>query len=272
MSLLDLLKLPEAKGIQDLDAPETTLLHRRIIQSKPFLKNLYLDFYSTFKKYCPEIVGARFIAPSAGAINCAPTVVELGSGGGFLKEIYPNVVTSDILPLPGIDRCFSALEMPFEDSSVDAFLMIDVFHHIPDSGKFLKELDRCLKPGGKAVMIEPANTPWGRFIYSNFHHEAFEPGEGWGLPQTGGPLSCANGALPWIVFVRDRKKFSAEFPELKIRLIEPHTPFRYLVSGGVSMRQLLPSFTYPLVKGGEWILSPFNSFLGMFYTIVVEKT
>jgi SAM-dependent methyltransferase len=257
MPLLDFLKLPEAKNIHDLDAPEATLLHREIIKKKPFLKNLYLDFYRIFERFYPDLHSRR--------------CVELGSGGGFIKEVFPNMITSDILSLPGLDKVFSALDMPFETSSVDAFFMIDVFHHVPDSHKFLSELSRCLRPGGKIVMIEPASTLWGRFIYKNFHHEPFEPESDWKLSSEGGPLTCANGALPWIVFVRDRPKLNREFPELILETINPHTPLRYLLSGGVSMKQLLPSFCYQPLKTLEFLLTPLNPLIGMFYTIVLNK-
>lgn len=256
MRFIDLLKLPEARQIQDLDLPETTLLHRKIILSKPFLKRLYLDFYALFKRSLPNLETS--------------VCVELGSGGGFIKEVYPSVITSDILKLSHVDQCFSALAMPFQDSSVDAFIMIDVFHHVPDSLKFLQELQRCLKPGGKIVMIEPANTWWGRFINQNFHHEPFLPNAGWTIPSSG-PLSGANGALPYIVFKRDIKQFQAAFPNLRLISMKPHTPFRYLISGGVSMRQLLPSFAYSLIKILEWLLTPLNAVLGMFYTLTLEK-
>ena len=43
-----------------------------------------------------------------------------------------------------------------------------------DSYRFLVELERCLKPGGKIVMIEPANTRFSRLIFRRFHHEMFE--------------------------------------------------------------------------------------------------
>ena len=257
MGLLDFLRLPEVKPIKDLDLPETTLLHRALIQKKPFLKKLYLDFYSIFLKHIPDLE----------RITC----VELGSGGGFIKEVFPTVITSDILNLPGIDQYFSGLAMPFEDHSIDAFVMIDVFHHVPDSAGFLRELARCLKAEGKIVMIEPANTGWGRFIYQNFHHEPFAPQEGWGLSASG-PLSSANGALPYIVFQRDRQEFQNKFPDLKLQTFEAHTPLRYLISGGVSMRQLLPSAAYPLVKILESLLTPFNSHIGMFYTIVLKAS
>jgi len=49
MKLIEWLKLPECKNIKDLDDPETTMLHSAIIQNKPFLKNIYIDFYNQFK-------------------------------------------------------------------------------------------------------------------------------------------------------------------------------------------------------------------------------
>ena len=227
MGALDFLHLPEAKAIKNLDLPESTILHRAIIQKKPFLKNLYLDFYAAFHELIPNL----------SQITC----VELGSGGGFIKDIFPTVITSDILNLPHIDQCFSGMAMPFKNKSIDAFIMIDVFHHIPNVFQFLQELARCLKPGGKAVMIEPANTCWSRFIFQNFHHEPFLPDAPWELPSSG-PLSAANGALPYIVFKRDRAKFEKEFPGLKLEVFKSHTPFRYLISGGVSRS----SFFHPV--------------------------
>jgi SAM-dependent methyltransferase len=172
--------------------------------------------------------------------------------------------------VPDVDKIFSAADMPFENKSVDAFFMFDVLHHIADSRAFFTEALRCLKPGGRIVMIEPANTLWGRFIYKNFHHEEFNTKRGWGLEKTG-PLSQGNGAIPWIIFSRDRKIFEREFPNLQIVSITRHTPIRYLLSGGLSLRQLVPSFAYPIVKVIEWALSPLNNLLGMFQTIELEK-
>ena len=205
-----------------LDSPERTLLHREIILSKPFLNRLYREWYSCI---CEELKGL----PSG-------KLVELGSGGGFLKEIVPSVICSDILLLPTNDLTFSALDMPFEDGSVSALIMVDTFHHLPDAGRFLHEAGRVLKDHGKIIMVEPANTMWGRFIYRNFHHEPFDPAGGWQIPVTG-PLSGANGALPWIVFERDKERFRKEFPGFIIEKVTFHTPLRYLLSGGVSFKQ-----------------------------------
>ena len=62
-------------------------------------------------------------------------------------------------------------------------------------------------------------TRWSRWIYGRFHHEPFDPQRAdWEFPLSG-PLSGANGALPWIIFQRDREQFEREWaPELHVRL------------------------------------------------------
>jgi hypothetical protein len=129
--------------------------------------------------------------------------------------------------------------------------MVDVLHHIPDNRAFLIEAQRCLAPGGSIAMIEPWVSTWSRPIYTRLHHEPFEPdAQNWTFPSTG-PLSGANGALPWIIFQRDRRAFESEFSELEIQEVRPFMPFRYLVSGGVSMRQLMPEATFKLWRKVE---------------------
>lgn len=184
----------------DLDSAERTVYHQRLILRKPFLKKLYTEWYSEFIKSVPSLPEGK--------------LVELGSGGGFLKTLCPSIICSDILPLPGNDITFSALEMPFSENEISGIFMIDAFHHIPDSDKFLHEVSRVLKKDGQMIMIEPANSMWGRFIYKNFHHEPFITSGDWHIPDIG-PLSGANDALPWIVFERDIKKFNTLFLPLK---------------------------------------------------------
>jgi SAM-dependent methyltransferase len=256
MKIIEWLRLPETRCIEDRDDPAVALLHGEIIQNKPFLRRIYVDFYRQFRRAVPE--------------PAEKILVELGSGGGFIKEVIDNVVTSDVLDVPDVDKVFSAVKMPFEDASVDAFFMIDVLHHIADPRAFFKEALRSLKIGGKVVMIEPANTLWSRFIYKNFHHENYDPAGKWEIEKDR-PLSVANGAIPWIIFSRDREEFCRLFPCLRIVRMHNHTPLLYLLSGGLTLRQLVPSFTYPAFKIMERILSPLKNLLGMFQTIELEK-
>ena len=256
MGFIDLLKLPCVKEIEDLDSPETANLHREIIKQNTFLKKVYLDFYK-------EFYNASLNLPKG-------YLVEIGSGAGFLKEIMPNVITSDVFHSKGIDMVFPATHLPFDSNSVSAFFLNDVLHHINDPRAFFSEARRCLIPKGKIVMIEPHSSLMGRFLYKNFHHEPFDMNAVWEI-EDNGRLTAANSALAWIIFFRDREQFEKEYPDLKIKRLTPHTPFRYHVSGGLSMRQLLPAFMYDFVKSLEMVLSPLNRYLAMFITIELEK-
>jgi len=240
----------------DLDSPERTIEHKNLILNKSFLKRIYLDWYQWFLNELPKLPEGK--------------VIELGSGGGFLKELEPSIICSDVLDLPGNDICFSALDMPFAQNEISGIFMIDTFHHIPDIEKFLTEANRVMKKNAKIMMVEPANSLWGRLIYKNFHHEPFYPEGSWQIAQSG-PLSGANGALPWIAFERDIIKFKQLFPHLKICSIKYHSPFKYLVSGGVSYRQLLSGRLYSPVNFLEKILSGISKHFSMFVSIVIEK-
>jgi SAM-dependent methyltransferase len=244
------------KNEYDLDTPERTLSHREHILKKPFLKKLYIEWYSVFLDEMRSLPKGK--------------CVEIGSGGGFLKEIESSVITSDILSLPHIDMTFSALQMPFADSELSALFLLDTFHHLPDVGQFLNEASRVLKTGGKIVMIEPANSWWSRMIYKNFHHEPFDTKAGWQIPEKG-PMSGANGALPWIVFERDADLFRERFPELQIEQIRYHTPLRYLLSGGVSFKTIFPGFAFGLFTMIDRLLTKLSGQLSMFITVKIKR-
>ncbi len=240
----------------DLDDPNRTALHGELIKSKPFLRKIYQKWYS-------ELMEQRGRSPGK--------QVEIGSGGGFLKEVLPEVITSDIMPVPGCDMVFSAEQMPFADGEVSTIMMVNVFHHIRRPTGFLEEAFRVLAPGGRIVMIEPANTAFSRLIYTRFHHEDFDTRAGWTIKGTG-PLSDSNQALPWIIFERDRHKFETDFPGLRIEKIRYHTPFLYLVSGGLSYRSLLPGWAFGAIAGLERLLAGLNGRLALFQTITISKT
>ena len=239
----------------DLDDPRTTLLRRDIILSKPFLKKVYEEWYVLIKERLSDIPEGD--------------VLEIGSGGGFFKDVFPNVITSDIMTLSCCDRCIDALDLPFDNESLSAITMVNVFHHLPDCARFLSEAQRTLKDGGKLVMVEPSNSFWSRLIYKNLHHEPFITETiAWTI-ESSGPLSGANSALPWKVFQRDIELVKTNYPQLQIKTLSYQFPFSYLLSGGVSMKALSPSVAYPLIRMFEKILT--NRHFNMFYLIEVEK-
>jgi len=247
---------PATRG-RDIDAPETTLLRRQIIAGKPFLRALYEEWYRLLIAEVPRGEGR---------------VLELGSGAGFLEDLLPEVITSDVLPLPGVDHVLDAHSLPFADASLRAIVMTNVFHHLRAPKQFLSEAARAVRPGGVIAMIEPWHTRWSRLVYQRLHHEPFDPeSPTWEVPG-GGPLSAANGALPWIVFFRDRARFEAELPEWQIRNVAPLMPLAYLFSGGVSRRGLLPGLAYQAVRLGERALSPWRESLAMFALVTLVRT
>jgi SAM-dependent methyltransferase len=255
MSLRSLLAHPTTRGL-DIDSPATTALRREIVREKGFLRRLYEEWYGCIREALPAAPG---------------TVVELGSGAGFMAEHIDGLVTSEVFATPGAQLVLDGARLPFASDSLRAIVMTDVFHHIAAPRAFLAEAHRALRPGGRVVMIEPWVTGWSRFVYRRFHHEPFEPGAAaWEFPSTG-PLSGANGALPWIVFQRDRAVLEREFPALRVLEVRPLMPMAYLWSGGVGMRSLLPGIAYRPWRALERALPPLERRAAMFALVVVER-
>jgi len=198
-------------------------------------------------------------------------VLELGSGAGFLDEWVPGLRRSEVVWCPWVDLALDAGALPFAAGSLRGVVMTNVLHHLPSPARFFDEAARCVRAGGVIAMVEPWNTPWSRLVYRRFHHEPFEPAGDWGAAGAG-PLSRANGALPWILFARDRERFAAEHPHWRVRRVEPMMPLRYLVAGGISLRNLVPAVSAPLWRGLEWLLRPWRHRLAMFALIVLERS
>jgi SAM-dependent methyltransferase len=249
------LEHPLTRG-RDLDDPKTTALRREIIRGKPFLRRIYLDWYAAIRAALPAGEGA---------------LLELGSGAGMLREVVPEALTSEVFHCGGVHLVADGRALPIASGALRAIVMVDVLHHVPDCGRFFAEAARCVRPGGAIVAIEPWVTPWSRVVYGRLHHEPFDPDRAeWTFPSSG-PLSGANGALPWIVLVRDRERFEAEHRVWRIAHIRPMMPFAYLFSGGVSLRSLAPGWSYPAVRGLERLTTPWMNRLGMFALIVLER-
>jgi SAM-dependent methyltransferase len=253
--LRDLLAHPLTRGL-DENHPLTTDLRREIVLGKPFLRSIYLEWYRMLLDALPAIDGQ---------------VLELGSGAGFFQQLLPEAITSEVFACGGIKAVLDARRMPFPDASLRAIVMTDVMHHIPDVERFLAEARRTLKPGGRLLMVEPWVSAWSTFVYTRFHPEPFRPdAPDWSFPPSG-PLSGANGAIPWIVFRRDLERFRRLFPELELAAVEPFMPLRYLLSGGVSMRALAPGWSFGLAKALEAILLPWRDRLAMFAFIQLNR-
>jgi SAM-dependent methyltransferase len=249
-----ILSHPKLRGIS-LDDPETTAIRKDIILTNSFLRRIYEKWYSAILPTIPDGDGQ---------------VLELGSGAGFLDRSLP-LITSEVFYCRHVKTILNGQALPFANGSLRAIVMTDVLHHIPDARLFFQEAARCIRPDGVISMTEPWVTAWSKIIYTHLHHEPFDPAaRDWSFP-SGGPLSGANGALPWILFSRDRLIFEREFPMWQIVDIHPMMPILYLISGGVSMRQLMPGWSFGVWSRMEKLLSARANPPAMFAQIVLKR-
>jgi SAM-dependent methyltransferase len=104
-------------------------------------------------------------------------LLDVGNGGFFNYDtgLVGHVTAVDLFlkdgPGPFANSAFRAgslLDLPFADASFDCVLEQNVFHHVTgrsaaenhaNLGRCLGEMYRCLRPGGKAVVIESTVGP-----------------------------------------------------------------------------------------------------------------
>jgi SAM-dependent methyltransferase len=254
--LLARLQYEELRGVP-LDSEEMTIRRRNLLQGNAAARFSFERWYRELARIVQE-------APSGFRI-------ELGSGSGFLEQFVPELVKTDVLDFPFVDKVCFAERLPFLDRSAGALMMVNVLHHVSDVDAFFSEATRVLVPGGMIAMIEPMVTPFSRLVYRYLHHEPFDPdAPEWRLPPAG-RLSGGNDALPWIIFVRDRDRFERKFPGLRLERLCPHSALSHLLSGGVTTRPLAPLTVIRALARVEERLPKAMRAMGVFCTIVVRR-
>jgi SAM-dependent methyltransferase len=239
------------------------VIHNEILWKKAMIRDVFQDFYQSCRK-----LENQFFKEAKGQ------KIEIGAGTSFFKKLYPDVISTDIEPAPSLDMVVDAQQMPFENNSVKVLYCINCFHHFPSPEKFFSEVMRVVPEGGGAIIIDPYFGPLSRFLYKRlFTCEGFETtSPNWEyLPDPKGDAK-PNQALSYLVFYRDRKKFQALFPQLEI--VETHISSnfaRYLLSGGVNFRQLVPDWMSGVIRFVEKWSRPIHSLLGLHHVVVIRK-
>ena len=254
---MDFLSEPRLKNMKP-GSLEFFQLQNQLITERPLLK------------YCYELWYQKLLANYRNQKGVEGIALELGSGGSQLKTYIPNLITSDVVE--GVaDQVIDARSLPFENESIRALFLTHAFHHIPDVKKFLNEASRTLKPQGTINLIEVANTPFAKFFFKNFHPEPFVlESIDWAFDQSDS-MNDSNQALSWIVFIRDKDIFEKEFPHLKIEILEYLPWVSYLLSGGVTKRNIIPNF---LVKPILWLeknFIPLRPLFSLHWHIRIKK-
>lgn len=150
-----------------------------------------LDDISTFDRlaglYDLAMPPARYAPLAAGLVRAERPVhraVDVGGGTGrAAAAIRPDTVVVDAA-LGMLRRARSkgqaavagdATRLPVADQSVDAALVVDALHHMPDHSAVSAELYRVLRPGGVAIIREfdPTTLP-GRALVAAEHAGGFD--------------------------------------------------------------------------------------------------
>lgn len=253
---------PDARGIH-VDDHGLLDIHADILRDKRLLRSTFETFYRDMADLCDRFLVAEGLE------------VELGAGAGFFKTLRPALITSDIRKGAGIDLVLDAQSMALADNSARCLYAINVFHHLPDPELFFAELVRVLRPGGGCILVEPhggfASALLHRYLHREEHFDPTAPG--WRTTQICGPLSGANQAMAHIIFNRDLARFQAthgQSLELVHRAYELNG-LRYIMSGGLSYRQILPSWMERPLALIEKLLTPLARYWSLHEVIVLRK-
>jgi SAM-dependent methyltransferase len=235
---------------------ETLEQHERAWRARPVLRRLYHEWYGLV---------ARRLATRG------PTV-ELGSGIGRLRDVVPDAVLTDVEPTRWADRVVNAEELPFDDASLGNLVLVDVFHHLADPARFLDEAGRVLRPGGRAVLLEPYCSPLSKLAY-RFHHERLALGADpfAADPHVATGAMEANLATTTLAFFRREGELRARWPRLEPRERRLLSLLVYPLTGGFSRPALLPRVLYAPLTLLERALAPLNRLAAFRCLLVLER-
>ena len=256
---LDFLREKETVAM-NVNATDRIETHRTILQRKPLMREVFTECHCLLRSLAEKYLSGEGLS------------IELGAGVAPMQDAYPDVLATDIVPSPHLDRPLDAENMDLPDASVKVFYGQNCFHHFPHPDRFFDELTRVLVPGGGAVLLEPYYGPAASFIYKRiFSNEGFDKTAPWET-ETSGPMQGTNQALSYIVFVRDRALFEQKYPALQIVAeCRMDNYLKYLFSGGLNFRQLWPDALAFVLEGMQWLLRPVNGTFALHHVTVIQK-
>ncbi len=234
--------------------------HRDVWQSKKILQDIYIHWYAQIRAQCVEP---------------GPTL-EIGGGGGNLKESFPEVISSDYTLCPWLDLNLDAHSLPFRSESLGNIVVLDVLHHLNRPLDFIEEAQRVLKKNGRLIMLEPCITYGSSFVYRLLHQEDVDFGvdifkrDGWAKGDAKNPFD-GNMAIPTALFLRNSEKLATRFPDFPVILKDYSDYFIYPLSGGFDHRSLIPRSCLAFCRGIEELLHPLGSLLAYRMLVVLEK-
>ncbi len=212
--------------------------YRALWNSKPGLRAVYSDIYR------------RMLAQAVPG-----PILEIGGGSGNFKSFVPSAISTDITPAAWLDVVCDAQHLPFANESFANVVMVDVLHHVEFPMQALRELERVLVPGGRAILCEPAITVLSKPFYRRFHPEAVDVSAD---PLKTGAINAekdpwdSNQAIPTLLVGRFRDQLAGVLPSLQLRSVDWFSFVAYPLSGGFRPWSALPAFMARPLLAVEW--------------------
>jgi SAM-dependent methyltransferase len=197
-------------------------------------------------------------------------VIEVGAAGGITKDVYPWIQTTDVRMATGVDYVVDGGELPYPNDSVDGLIAKDALHHIPDPHAHFAEVARVLRPGRRAVYLEPNWNLLSRAVFRMLHPEPFDTGVLEWDRESSDPMD-SNQALAYLVFERDLAVFESKHTALRLIQSAPCNGLAFLLSGGVHSRTPLPPSPLIRLKRAEDRRVGLLRHTGLNRVIVLEK-
>ena len=137
--------------------PSDNVIHQRLLsayyEAKPYIKGDLLELG------CGEGRGVELLAPLADSyigIDKIKAIID-----NLAQKFPDHIFQSGVFP-----------PFPFEDNSFDTIITFQVIEHVKDDEGFIKEIQRVLKPGGRALITTPnikmtlSRNPWHEREYT----------------------------------------------------------------------------------------------------------
>ncbi len=178
--------------------------------------------------------------------------IEIGAGAGFSKFYIKNnnLKITDNADFAWLDLKVDAINMPFENSSLNFIIESNVIHHLSKPILFFRESSRVLKPGGK-ILIQDV---WGSFLLKLLCRTLNTEGYNYNVDVFDENIECTDPDNLWAgnnvilnLLFNDINKFE-KLTGFKIEFIRKTEFLIFPLSGGVTSKINVPKLPKFILK------------------------
>jgi hypothetical protein len=225
---------------------------------KPILRELYRAWWELISRYLD------FDRPT----------VEISPGKSRLKDFFPDLIVTGLTRREDVEACLDAHHLPLSNAQKKNVIMVDVFHHLKEPIRFLKDFSTIACPGDRLILVEPYGIFLSYLIYRLIHHEPFDLKEKFDKYSTTNDLELKgpNQCRAQLIFIKEKEHIDRIFPDMKIVAVEHFGGPSYLLTGGYNYPALIPPIIFKALQRVErHVPSPVMRLIGLKILVVLER-